>query len=133
MTGSSSFLPARNQAAETRERSPANTLQGSTLVQSEVIGLVAFDLVLRIILARMMDITFVVHVARMHSHDPAADSASLGIPTYVIADFECLFHDFIVVPPWVRCGPYSSRRCLPCSWRKEWQARQDGRTVRALR
>ena len=94
-----SSLPARNQAAETRERSPANMPQGFTFVQSDMIGLVAFDLVLRIILARMMDITFVGHVARMHPHDTATDSASFGIPTYMIVDFECLFHDVIVIPP----------------------------------
>ena len=63
-----------------------------TFVQSDVIGLVAFDLVLRIILARVVDIAFVVHVARMHPHDMAADPAGFGIPTYVIADFEDLCH-----------------------------------------
>jgi hypothetical protein len=68
--------------------------QGFTHMQSDMIGLVAFDLVLRIILARMMDVAFVVHVARMDPHDTAADPASFGIPTYVIADFEFLCHVF---------------------------------------
>jgi hypothetical protein len=65
-------------------------------VQSDVIGLVAFDFVLRIILARVMDVAFVVHVARMHPDDTATDPASFRIPTYVIADFECPCHTVIV-------------------------------------
>lgn len=97
MTGSAGLLAERNQTAEIRERSPANTLQDFTLVQSDVIGLIAFDLVLRVILARMMDITFVVHAARMHPYDVATDLASFGIPAYMIADLECLSHNIILI------------------------------------
>ena len=49
------------------------------LVQGDVIGLVALDLILRIALARVMHVTFVVHVARVHAYDPATDPASFGI------------------------------------------------------
>jgi hypothetical protein len=45
-------------------------------MKRDVIRLIAFDLVLRIVLARMMDVAFVVHIARMHLHDMAADPAS---------------------------------------------------------
>ena len=68
--------------------------QRLTLVQSHVIGLITFDLVLRVVLARMMDITFVVHLARMHLHDTTTDPASFGIPTYVVADFEFPAHNW---------------------------------------
>jgi hypothetical protein len=71
----------------------ATMSQCLTFVQSDVIRLVAFDLILWIILARMMDVTFVGHVARMHPHDMAADPARFRVPTYVIADFESLCHE----------------------------------------
>jgi hypothetical protein len=71
--------------------------QDRTFMHGDVIGLVAFDLVLRIILARMMDVTLVAHVARMYSHDPTADSASLRVPTYVITDFESLRHKLMLL------------------------------------
>ncbi len=61
-------------------------------VQSDVIGLVAFDLVLQIILVRMVDLAFVVHGDRIYPYDTAADPANFRIPTYVIADLKCLSH-----------------------------------------
>jgi hypothetical protein len=61
-----------------------------------MVGLIALDLVLRIVLARMMDVAFVVDVPGAHPNDVAADPAGLGIPGYVIADFESLRHEFIL-------------------------------------
>lgn len=61
-------------------------------MQRHVIGLVALDLVLRIVGARVMRISLVGHVFLMHPHDPAADPAGFGIPADVIADFEELCH-----------------------------------------
>jgi len=51
-------------------------------------GLAALDPVLRILLARMMGIAFVVH--------------GFGIPTYVAAYFECCSHKAILshLPAW---------------------------------
>ena len=69
--------------------STAKAPQCFTFVQRYVIGFVTLDLVLRVILARMMDVTFVVHVLRMDSHDAATDPASFGIPTHMIANCEC--------------------------------------------
>ena len=71
--------------------------QCCSLVHGDMIGLIALNLVLRIILARMMDVAFVVHVCRVHPHDMAADPASFGIPGYMIADFECLRHEPILL------------------------------------
>jgi hypothetical protein len=62
--------------------------QGSTLVQSDMVGFVAFNLVLRIVRTRVMEIAFVIHIPYMHTHDAPADPACFGIPTHVIADFE---------------------------------------------
>ena len=90
--------------AASRARSAANTPQRLSLMQCDVIGLVAFDLVLWIVLARMMDIAFVVQVARVHPHDTAAYSASFGIPSYVIADFECLCQYVILAPYTSSCS-----------------------------
>ena len=64
----------------------------AALMQSDVIGLVALDLILRIVRARVMDIAFIVHVLCVHPHDTAAHPAGFGIPAHVIADLECLCH-----------------------------------------
>jgi hypothetical protein len=56
-----------------------------------VVSLIALDLVLGIIAARVMDITFVVHIFYVHFHDSAADAASFGIPADMIANFERFF------------------------------------------
>jgi hypothetical protein len=66
--------------------------QGLALVQGYVIGFVAFDLILGIIIARMMDVAFVVYVTRVHPHNETTDPTGLGIPADVIADLECLSH-----------------------------------------
>jgi hypothetical protein len=65
-------------------------------VHGDMIGLIAFDLVLRIVLARMMDIALVVHVPRVHPYDVTGDPASFGIPGYMVADFECLRHEVML-------------------------------------
>jgi hypothetical protein len=46
-------------------------------MQGNVIGLVALDLVLGIILACVMDVAFVVQILRVHLLYPAADAAGL--------------------------------------------------------
>jgi len=61
-------------------------------MQSYMIGFVAFNLVLWIVRARVMDIAFIVHVPRVNAYDTPADPARFGIPTHVIANFEYLRH-----------------------------------------
>ena len=78
-------------------RSATEMPQDRTFMQGDVIGLVAFDLVLWIILARVMDVALVVHVARMYPHDTTADSAGLRVPTYVITDFEGFRHKLMLL------------------------------------
>ena len=55
-----------------------------------MIRLVALDLVLRILLARMVDVSFVIHILPVNFHNPAADVPGLGVPGHVIADFDLL-------------------------------------------
>ena len=47
-------------------------------------SLFAFDFVLRLAFARVMDVAFVIHVFGVHVHDFAADPASFRIPTHPI-------------------------------------------------
>jgi hypothetical protein len=68
------------------------TPQRLALMQSDVSGSIAFDFVLRLVFAGVMDITFVVHVFGVHPHDFAPDPAGFRIPTHTIADFEFLGH-----------------------------------------
>jgi hypothetical protein len=66
--------------------------QGSPLVQSDMIRSVAFDLVLWIVRARVVDIPFVVNIPGVHAHDATPDPASFGIPTDVVTNVEYLRH-----------------------------------------
>src|SRR5262249_10963760 len=66
--------------------------QHAPLVQGNVIGLVAFDLVLRFVLAGVVDVSFVVHVLCMHLDDFPADPAGLRIPAYTVAHLESSRH-----------------------------------------
>ena len=70
----------------------AKTAQCFAFVQGDVIRLVALDLVLRVILAGMVDVALVVHVLGMHPNDSASDSPGLRIPADVIAALERLGH-----------------------------------------
>jgi hypothetical protein len=58
-----------------------------------MIRLVALDLVLRILLARMVDVSFVIHILPVNFHNPAGDVPGLGVPGHVIAYFEFTRHD----------------------------------------
>jgi hypothetical protein len=55
-------------------------------------SLIAFDFVLRLLFARVMDVAFVVHVFDVHPHDFPPHPASFRVPTYMIADFKPLGH-----------------------------------------
>jgi hypothetical protein len=53
---------------------------------------ITLDFVLRLILARVMGVAFVIHVFGVHSHNSAGDPAGFRIPTYVISNFEYSCH-----------------------------------------
>jgi hypothetical protein len=62
-----------------------------------MIGLVALDLVLRIVAARVGNVALLVHVAGMHAHHPAANTTGFRIPADMISDLEALCHE--AAPP----------------------------------
>jgi hypothetical protein len=64
----------------------------------DVIGLIAFDLVLRIILAGMNRVAFERDPGSNDSGDPAADPAGFRIPAHVISPFEALLSH--PIPPY---------------------------------
>src|SRR6266568_1694985 len=72
---------------------PAYAPKRTRLVQSHMIGLVALNFVLRVLLARVVDISFVIHVLRVHLDDSAADSSGLRIPTHPATRFESFCHN----------------------------------------
>ena len=57
-----------------------------------MVGLVALDFILRLILARVVGIAFVVDVFGVHPQHSAADAASLGIPADMIANLKSSCH-----------------------------------------
>src|SRR5262245_3011511 len=74
------------------DRSTAHESERSSLVQGDVLGLVALDLVLRVVLARMVDVSLPIHVFRIHLDDPAADASGLRVPAHMIAQLEPFRH-----------------------------------------
>jgi hypothetical protein len=61
-------------------------------MQGDVCCFIAFDFVLRLVFARVMDVAFVIHVLGMHAHDPPSHPASFRVSAHVIANFELLGH-----------------------------------------
>ena len=68
--------------------SVAKLCERRALVEGNMVGLGALDLILRNVRARMMGIALDLEIARMHANDRAADAPGLGIPTHTIADLE---------------------------------------------
>src|SRR5581483_11536262 len=66
--------------------------QGRAFMHGDVIGLVAFDFILRLIPAGMTRMALVVGIFGMDLDNPAADVPGLGIPRDVIALFEAFCH-----------------------------------------
>src|SRR6185312_2000084 len=69
--------PRRTTGAPSSAAQPA---QHAALVHRDVVGLVALDLVLRLGLARVMDVALPVDVEGMHAQDAAANPARLRVP-----------------------------------------------------
>jgi len=62
-------------------------------VRRDVIGLVAPDLVLRVIRAGVVRVSLVVEIPGVHLDDGAADVAGFRVPGDVVADFEFGWHE----------------------------------------
>ena len=58
----------------------------------DMVRLIAFDFILRLIRVGVMRVSFVGDVLCMDLDNPAADTSGLGIPGHVIADFETSLH-----------------------------------------
>ena len=69
--------------------------QCTAFMESDMLGLIAFDLVLWIVRASVVGVAFIIHVFRMHADDVTGDPARFRIPAYVIADFERSSHGTI--------------------------------------
>ena len=72
-------------------------------MHGDMIRLVAFDFILRLIFSGMMSMTLVIRVLRMDLDNPAADVPGLGVPSDVIALFEPFFH--LILANAQRCKP----------------------------
>ena len=62
-------------------------------MRRNMIGLITFDLVLRIVTAGMMGVTLKIKIRSMNFNDPARHKAGLGIPSYMITYFKLRSHD----------------------------------------
>jgi len=62
-------------------------------VHRNVVGHIALDFILRVGGARVVRISLVINVFRVHPYDLAADVPTLRVPGYLIADFEFCRHD----------------------------------------
>ena len=69
-------------------------MQHRALVHGNVLGLVALDLILRIVLGTMARVTLILGIAGINLDDPASDMARFGIPTDVVTDLEFCGHEF---------------------------------------
>src|SRR5687767_13319778 len=78
--------------AASRSPSLEDCLEGAALMGGDMIGLVAFDLVLRIIFRRVTHMALIVKIFRMDGDNDARHSAGLGIPAYMIANLEPFSH-----------------------------------------
>jgi hypothetical protein len=61
-------------------------LQGRAFVHCDVVGLVALDFILRVFLARVVGIPFIINISCVHFNDLAADLSGLRVPRHVIPD-----------------------------------------------
>jgi hypothetical protein len=66
-------------------------------MQSNVIRFIALDFIVRLVLARMMDVSFIIYVFRVDLDDPSTDSSCLRVPCNVIANTKLFCHCFVFV------------------------------------
>lgn len=66
--------------------------KGAAFVNGYVVGLAGFYLILGIVGGGMMGVSFIVEIFGVDLCDRARHNAGLGIPGYVIADFEGWLH-----------------------------------------
>ena len=72
-------------------------LERAAFVDGDVVGLVALDEVLRVVLGGVMDVALVVVAGDDFFEDDAADEAGFGIPFDMVAGFEGICHARIMI------------------------------------
>src|SRR5690606_20494694 len=72
--------------------------QRAALVRGDVIGLVARDLVLRVVIAGTMRVPLVVELGGVHVRDAAAHPTRHRVPPAVVSDRDALGHRRLVSP-----------------------------------
>src|SRR5699024_9624241 len=87
-------------------------LQRTALVHGNVIGLVALDFVLRLVLAAAAHMALVFDILRVNPGDCAADPAGFGVPAHVITDFETMTHDQASSLYWIDRYANCPRACM---------------------
>jgi hypothetical protein len=68
-------------------------------MRSNMIGLVALDLILRIVGGGVMRVALIFEIADVNLGDRSAYAARLGIPAHMIANFECSSHGALLPYP----------------------------------
>lgn len=66
--------------------------EGGAFVSRDVVRLVAFDFILRIVRRGVMRVAFVEKILGVDGDDLSRHPTGLGIPAYVIPDFEFFLH-----------------------------------------
>jgi hypothetical protein len=74
------------------DRRSLNLAQHFAPMQGNVIGLVALDLELRLVLAGMVNVAFVLRIFSVNFDYSSGHMAGLGIPANMITDFKLLCH-----------------------------------------
>ena len=70
----------------------SHVMQSASPVRCDMIGPVTLDLVLRVVFRGVMSVAFVVEIPSMDRNDGPRDTACLGVPAHVIANFESFGH-----------------------------------------
>jgi len=79
----------------------------------DMVRLIAFDFILRLIRVGVMRVSFVVDVLCMDLDNPAADTSGLGIPGHVIADLKRLFMSVSDAPRYTTTLSRFAARVMP--------------------
>ena len=87
-------MQLRGECIQCYQPSDLNPGESRSLVHRDVIGPVAFDLVLRLIGARVIHVPLVVRIARVNRNDRSGDEPRFGIPANVVTDLQTSFHVF---------------------------------------
>src|SRR5699024_5419595 len=95
--------------APASEALSVDLVQRGPLVGSDVVGLVALDLVLRLVLARPAHVPLVVEVLRVDLGDRPGHLTGLGVPPHVVPDLELGAHPFLLISPLTYIRQHAAR------------------------